>query len=173
MRVLYPLLLTALLAGCASSRPDLVRYDAATGETHYESEKALVGNINMSGGLASGQRVMMRAYASCIGEGCKPSQVEAAFLNDSSADLNLDYRRIQLVFDGRTLDWEDSSRIHEPTYYHVPRGEFIRIPMSVADFSRLASANNVQVHFGLTLTTMLQMPHDRRAPLRAMAELFR
>ena len=173
MRIIPLLVFVALLSGCASSQPELMTYDAGTGETSYQSEKALVGNINLSGGLASGQRVMMRAFASCKGEGCKPSQVEVAFLNDSSSDLNLDYRRIKLVFDGRTFDWEDSSRIQEPTYYHVPRGEFIRIPISASDFVRLAAADRVEVHFGLTLTTMLLMPRDRRAPLQALAEFIR
>ena len=173
MRTAHTFLLMALLGGCLSSRPELVAYDAGTDQTTFKSEKALVGNINLSGGLTSGQRVMMRAFASCTGLNCKPGQVDVAFLNDSSADLNLDYRRIQLVFDGKTLDWEDPSRASEPTYYHVPRGEFIRVPMSAADFARLASADKVEVHFGLTLSTSLLMPHSTRAPLRDLAEAIR
>jgi hypothetical protein len=99
-----------------------------------------------------------------------PDQIEIAFFNDSSADLNLDYRRIEVVFGQRRLEWEDSGRRTEPAYYAVPRGEFIRIPISRSDFAAMASAPRVEILFGTTGTTMLRVPHGSREPLRELAE---
>jgi hypothetical protein len=139
----------------------------------FESPRVLVGNIGMSGGLTSGQRVMMKAFASCAGKGCQPEQVELVFLNDSSSDLNLDYRRLEIVFRGKSLNWEDRSRVHEPTYYLVPRGEFTRVPLSWSDFTGMASAPEVDIFFGLTGSTQMRMPFDRRAGLREMADAMK
>jgi hypothetical protein len=168
MRNANLLLLLFLLWGCTASRPALVTFEAGSNLTRFESPKVRVGNIGMSGGLTSGQRVMMKAFASCAGRGCKPEQVEIVFLNDSSSDLNLDYRRVQIVFRGNSLDWEDRSRVHEPLYYHVPRGEFTRVPLSWVDFVGMATAPDVDIFFGLTGATHLRMPIDRREGLREL-----
>lgn len=169
MKILALALLLAVW-GCASQNRQLATYNESKNETVYSSSKLLAGNISMSGGLASGHRVMMQAFAACDGAACKPDEVEIAFLNDSSADLNLDYRRIQIVFGGRSVEWEDHGRNTEPHYYVVPRGEFIRLPVSRGDFEAIASSPNVNIVFGLTGTTVLQVPFNRRAPLRELAE---
>ena len=165
-------LMGCLLAfwGCASVQAPLVEFDPASGQTMYQSPKVLVGNINMTGGLASGHRVMMRAFASCTGQDCKPNQVEIAFYNDSSTDLNLDYRRVEITFGSKKLEWEDVGRLHESMKTEVPRGEFTRVPISRADFTGIASAQDVQIIFGLTGTTTLRVPLDRRAGFRELAE---
>lgn len=155
--------------GCASTENPEQRYNPATGRTQFQSPKVLVGNVNMTSGLAGGQRLMMQAFASCEGPACRPSTVELAFFNDSSADLNLDYRRIELVVDGRSMDWEDLGRFDESPHYFVPRGEFIRVPLSRGDFERFAGAAEVRVIFGLTGTSTFRMPYERREPLREMA----
>lgn len=113
---------------------------------------------------------MMQAFAACDGRRCKPNEVEIAFLNDSSADLNLDYRRIEIAFAGRSINWEDESRINEPSYYSVPRGEFIRVPVNRGDFELMARAPEMEIKFGQTGTTVMDVPFSRRAPLREMAE---
>jgi hypothetical protein len=156
--------------GCASAQAPLVEFDPGSGQTVYQSPKVLVGNINMTGGLASGHRVMMQAFASCAGRECKPNQVEIAFYNDSSADLNLDYRRVEITFGSKTLEWEDVGRLHESMKTEVPRGEFTRVPVSRADFAGMASAQDVQIVFGLTGTTTLRVPLDRRAGFRDLVE---
>ncbi len=164
------ILLLVLLGGCASQRPEMITYDDVRGKTIYTSSKLLAGNISMSGGLASGHRVMMQAFASCDGRPCKPNEVELAFLNDSSADLNLDYRRIEIVFAGKRVHWEDYGRLNEPTHYSVPRGEFIRLPVNRGDFEMMARAPKVEIIFGLTGTTAIDVPFSRREPLRELAE---
>lgn len=126
----------------------------------------------MTSGLTGGQRVMLQAFASCDGPTCRPSTIDLAFFNDSSADLNLDYRRIELVFDGRSLEWEDLSRFEESPRYLVPRGEFIRVPLSLNDFEQFARANEARVIFGLTGTSTFRMPFERRAELREMTEML-
>lgn len=164
------ILLVAILSACASQRPELIDYDVSSGRTVYTSPKLLAGNLNMTGGLTSGHRVMMQAFASCEGRTCRPNEIELAFLNDSSADLNLDYRRVKIVFAGRSVEWEDEGRITEPTYYSVPRGEFIRVPISRGDFELMANAPLMEVTFGQTGTTVIDVPFSRRAPLRELVE---
>lgn len=164
--------LALLLWGCASTDVPTRSYDAASDRSLFQSPKVLVGNVNMTSGLVGGQRVMMQAFASCEGRVCAPSTVDVAFFNDSSADVNLDYRRIEIVIDGRSLEWEDEGRRHESPWYIVPRGEFIRVPLSQSEFERLASGREVQVIFGLTGTSVLRMPPERREPLREMVAEF-
>lgn len=159
-----------LIGACATGREARVRYDQTSGKTTYSSAKALVGNVSMTSGLASGQRVMVQAFATCDGPGCSPSEIEVAFINDSSSDLNLDYRRVEIVAGGRKMEWEDAVRLTEPPHFSVPRGEFIRVPLSRADFRTLAEAADVEIIFGLTGTTPLRMPPDRRAPLRYLLD---
>ncbi len=168
---LLPALLLVLSA-CTSSREARISYDQDSDKTTYSSSKALVGNIGMTGGLASGQRVMMQAFATCDGPGCNPSEIEIAFLNDTSSDLNLDYRRVEIVAGPRHLEWEDALRLSEPTHFSVPRGEFIRVPLNRADFKELAEAANVEIIFGLTGTTPFRVPADRRVPLRDLLHLI-
>ena len=167
-----PVLLVLLIgiAGCAPQHHELVSYNPETGHSRFSSEKLLAGNIDMTGGLASGHRVMMQAFATCDGNACVPDQVEIAFFNDSSADLNLDYRRIEIVFGPRRLEWEDPGQRTESAYFGVPRGEFIRIPISRSDFAAMASAPRVEILFGTTGGTTLRVPHGSREPLRELAE---
>lgn len=170
-----PLVTTVLsgivvLSGCASTESTPSRYDASTGRTLYESPKVLAGHISPSTGLASGQRIMMQAFAECAGQDCRPSQVQLAFFNDSSSDLNLDYRRLQIHFGGGSLEWEDPSRVDELLRSEVPRGEFIRVPMSRVDFEAMANASAVELVFGRTGATTLQVPHARREAFRDFAQ---
>lgn len=164
-----PVLLVTL-SGCTPRHHELITYNPETGQSRFSSEKLLAGNISMSGGLASGHRVMMQAFAACVGNSCVPDQLEIAFFNDSSADLNLDYRRIEVIFGPRRLEWEDLGRRTEPAGYGVPRGEFIRVPISLSDFAAMASAPRVEILFGTTGTTALRVPHGSREPLRELAE---
>lgn len=172
MNLTFPFLALLLLWGCASSQGPVRVYDASTGTTSFESPRVVVGHVDMRSGLVGGQRVMAQAFASCIGQGCVPSEVDLAFFNDSSADLNLDYRRVQLDFDGESMEWEDPSRIHESPRGLVPRGEFMRVPLSRTEFERFVTARQVAITFGLTGTAMFRMPLERREPLRAFVALF-
>ncbi len=172
MRTTCAILISLLLWGCAAARKPLRFYDAARGTTTFESPKVLVGNINMTSGLAGGQRVMMQAFATCRGEGCAPSVVEIAFFNDSSTDLNLDYRRLRIIFDDESREWEDTGRMAESPRSFVPRGEFIRVPLSRREFNDFASAREVEVEFGLTATNIFRLSSERRKPLRDLAATF-
>ena len=129
-----------------------------------------MGYRDMSGGLASNQRVMWQAVASCSGEACTPEEVALVFYNDSNTDLNLDYRRLQLDFDGTSRDWEDLRLLDERVFYSVPRGEFIRVPLTGADFARMAMAKEVVVLFGRSGTSTFSVPLERRATFRVFAE---
>jgi hypothetical protein len=158
----------SMICACASSESVKIDYDSATGRSTYTSSRVLLGYREMDAGLAGGQRVMWQVLASCSGEGCRPDEVALVFYNDSDSDLNLDYRRLQLVVDGATHDWEDLGRINEPEIYAVPRGEFIRVPLSRADFVRMASAKDVAVLFGQAVS--FDSPFGRRAPFRVLAD---
>lgn len=160
-----------VMIGCASAERGMRSgYDPETGATTYTSSKVLAGNIDAAAGLLSGQHVSMRAVASCAGEDCRPSLVDLVFLNDSSKDLSLDYRRVQIRFGGMSFDWEDLERHNEPRHYMVPRGEFIRVPMSWTDFSRMAASREVAIIFGLTGTRTIIVPHTRLAAFRDLVE---
>lgn len=164
------ILLLVIFCGCASQGSELVSYDQSADRTTFVSPKLYAGSVGMSGGLASGHRVMIQAFASCPGSECSPSEVEIAFFNDSSADLNLDYRRIAFEFVGGSMNWEDEGRETEPAYYSVPRGEFIRVPVSRGHFELMANSPRMEIIFGRTGTTVIRMPHARREPLREMAD---
>ncbi len=159
-------LILALLAGCAAPRSAVVEYDPSLDLTVFTSGKIILGRVNMSTGLASGQRVTMQAAASCEGRACEPAEYVLIFLNDSGTDLNLDYRRVRLTFSGRELDWEDLGRVDEPEYYGTPRGEFIRVPLSASDFRSVATAQDLEVFFGRTSTVRFTLSFDRLEPLR-------
>lgn len=160
------LLLVLCFCGCAASEAVQVSYDRSRDTSTYESSRTLLGYRDMSGGLASGQRVMWKAVASCSGEACTPEEVALVFYNDSDVDLNLDYRRLQIDFDGTSRDWEGLAEIDERAAYTVPRGEFLRIPVSSDDFVRMANASLVEIHFGKTGTSIFSVPFERRASFR-------
>lgn len=159
------------LFGCAASEPVRVNYDSSTGMSTFESNRITMGYRNMSGGLASNQRVMWQALGSCSGQNCTPGELELVFYNDTSKDLNLDSRRLQLIVDGTTAhDWEDLSRTIEAGHYGVPPGEFIRIPLAGDDFVKLAQAEKVEILFGETGTSVFSVSFMRRAEFREFAE---
>lgn len=157
----------SMLNACASSEPVRVGYDAASDRSSYTSSRILLDYRDMSAGLAAGQRVMWQAVASCSGQACRPDEVALAFYNDSDSDLNLDYRRLRLVFDGTSHDWEDFGLVNEPEIYAVPRGEFIRVPLTSADFFRMATAKEVAILFGQTVA--FDSPFEKRAAFRVLA----
>lgn len=165
-KIIVLLLFVLCLCGCASSEAVQVRYNRSSDTSTYESPRAVMGYRDISGGLASGQRVMWKAWASCSGEACVPEEVALVFYNDSNTDLNLDYRRIQLDFDGTSRVWEDLSKFDERAAYAVPRGEFVRVSLTRDDFTRLANATLVEIHFGRTGTSVFSLPFDRRESLR-------
>ncbi len=169
-KITSAVLLLLFLYGCASSEPVQVSYDRSSDTSTYVSARILMGYRDMSGGLASNQRVMWQAVASCSGEACTPEEVALVFYNDSNTDLNLDYRRLQLDFDGTSRDWEGLGRFDERVFYSVPRGEFVRVPLTGADFARMATAKEVTVFFGRSGTSMFSVPLERRATFRAFAE---
>jgi len=163
------LLISLALYGCVASEPVQVHYDSAIGSSSYESRRIVLGYRDMSAGLASNQRVMWQALASCSGQDCTPDEVTLAFYNDTSKDLNLDYRRLQLKVDGITHDWQDLGRETEPTHYTVPPGEFIRVSLARAAFVRLARAQQVEVLWGETGTSIFSVSFAQRAGFRAFA----
>ena len=168
-RIIVPLLLLLCLCGCASSETVQVRYNRSSDTSTYESARTLMGSRDLSGGLASGQRVMWKAWASCSGEACVPEEVALVFYNDSNTDLNLDYRHLQLDFDGTSRVWEDLTELGERVAFTVPRGEFVRVSLTRDDFTRVANATLVEIHFGRTGTSVFSLPFDRRATLRTFA----
>lgn len=165
------LLIPLALWGCAASEPLEVRYDPATGQSSYESKRMIMGYRDMSAGLVVNQRIMWQALASCSGQDCTPEEVTLVFFNDTSEDLNLDYRRLQLIIDGITYDWQDLDLLLEPGYYtRVPSGEFFRVSLEREVFVQLAKAQEVAVLFGETGTTVVQVPYARRAGFRVFVE---
>lgn len=164
--------MACLTGSCASSRLSDVTYDRSRDRSTYQSARARMGSPGMSGGLASDQRVTWQAIARCAGENCIPPYVEIIFLNEGTGELNLDSRRVQLNYDGIERSWEDLSRTIEPPHYSVPRGEFSRISLDTAEFARMAGAGRVEVIFGLTGTTGIIVPYERREAFRSLAELL-
>ncbi len=162
-------ILLLFLCGCASSEAVQVRYNRSDDTSTYESSRTLMGYRDMSGGLASGQRVMWKALATCSGEGCIPEEVALVFYNDSNTDLNLDYRRLQLDFDGTSRVWEDLAKVDDRAAYAVPRGEFVRVSLSRDEFVRVSNARLVELHFGQTGTSVFSVSFERRASFRAFA----
>lgn len=163
-------LLTLLFLGCASTARIEVEHDASSNTSTYATKKTLFGHVGQSGGLVTNQRVMWLAEASCLGTGCTPDDVEIAFINDATTQLNLDYRRIQMVFNDQTLNWSDESRRIEPAHSGVPRGEFMRITLSAADFATMVRATDVAVFFGQSGTSTFQVPTAHRTTFQALAE---
>ncbi len=163
------LLIPLALYGCVTSEPVHRHYDPAIGLSSYESRRIVMGYRDMSAGLASNQRVMWQALASCSGQDCTPDEVTLVFYNDTGKDLNLDYRRLQLIVDGITHDWQDHSRETEPAHYAVPPGEFIRVSLARAAFVRLARAQQVEILFGESGTSVFNVSFAHRAAFRAFA----
>lgn len=124
----------------------------------------------MSAGLVTNQRVLWQVEAACAGVDCSPDVIEIAFFNDASTQLHLDYRRLQIFYDGKHLDWNDESRRNENAQTDVPRGEFMRITLSGADFAEVVHAKKVEFHFGLTGTSVFRVPAVRRVALQDLAK---
>lgn len=159
-----------MLTSCASTSPISIEYNASTGDTSYESKRTIMGYRDMTAGLAYNQRVMWQALASCAGEECVPDEVWIAFFNDTSRDLNLDYRKLKLIVDKVTHEWEDESRVNDNPNSRVPPGEFVRISLSRADFMNLAIAKNVEVHMGESGSSVFRISFERRSDFRMFAE---
>lgn len=167
---LTTVLLALGLVGCAAPGAVQVDYEAANGTTTYVSARAVMGHRAMRGGLAANQRVMWQAVASCAGRACTPEEVALVFYNDSNTDLNLDYRRLQIDFGKMSRIWEDENALETRPAASVPRGEFIRVPLTGAEFAWLATADVVSVYLGRSGTSQFSIPHERRAAFRDFAE---
>lgn len=159
--------LLVALASCAGSEGALHRYDSDDDISRYTSRRVVLGRSDMSAGLASGQRVLWRAEASCPGASCAPSEVDLVFFNDSSSDLNLDYRRLEIVSDGVSGNWADLAS-EDVVTFAVPKGEFLRVRIPADYFVRIAEAQDVAFFFGLTASTEFAAPFARRQILREL-----
>ena len=158
----------AILAGCAGTMGASVQYDSGSDRTTYTARRSVLGHRDMSAGLVSGQRVFWQAEAACAGEACVPEEVSLVFFNDSSSDLNLDYRRLQIDIDGRQSSWADLAS-EDVIIFAVPRGEFLRVHISGEYFLQLAAAQSVRVYFGLTASAEFAVPFGRREAFRDLA----
>lgn len=156
--------------GCAASSSVRVDYDAVANRSEYRSDRIRIGLRDMNAGLVSGQRVFVQAVADCQGEGCLPTEVHLAFFNESDNVLNLDDRRLEIVYDGTARQWLGQTRMNVPFSGGVPRGEFVRVPMSADEFTQMANAKDVRISFGETGTARYDLSHAGRLPFRALAE---
>ena len=163
-------LILLTLYGCATSEPVGVRYDPATDKSSFQTNRIIMGYRSLSGGLTSDQRVMWQALASCSGRNCTPDEIAIAFFNDTSKDLNLDYRRLQMIVDGVTHDWQDLNRLADSGHNSVPPGEFVRVHLATSAFAKLAKAQKVEILFGETGTSVFTVSLKRRAEFQEFVE---
>lgn len=161
-----------MLYSCAASEPFTLKYDASSDESTFASSRNLMGFRSMSGGLSANQRIMWQAQATCAGKSCSPDKVFLVFFNDTSKELNLDYRGLRIVIDGKEHSWQDSDRPLEQGFYRVPRGEFTRVALLPSVFAELAAAEEVEVLFGETATSSFNSIHSGRSEFRAMVEAW-
>lgn len=161
-----------ILYGCAASEPYTVKYDSSSDQSNFASNRNVMGFRSMSGGLSANQRIMWQAQAACTGESCTPDEVSLVFFNDTSKELNLDYRGLKIIIDGKEHSWQDSDRPVEQGFFRVPRGEFTRVSILPSVFAELASAEVVEVLFGETSTSVFNSIHSGRAEFRALAEAW-
>ena len=157
-----------LAAGCATTDGVIVTHDEDSGMTEYASKRTVVGNLDLSAGLASGQRIVWQAVASCQGMPCLPEEVTLILFNDSSRDLNMDYRGITIAADGVETVWSDFTSEDIATFA-VPRGEFLRVNVAADHFLQIVEAREVAVSFGLTASTRVPVPRARREAFRQLA----
>ncbi len=169
-RILLFVFGSVLFYGCASSEPFTASYDAASDQSRFSSSRSVMGFRSMSGGLSANQRIMWQAQAVCTGESCTPDEVSLVFYNDTSKELNLDYRGLRIIIDGEEHSWQDSDRPVEQGFYRVPRGEFTRVSLLPSVFAELAAAQEVEVLFGQTSTSVFNSIHSGRAEFRALVE---
>ena len=162
-----------VITGCSSTASLKRGYDPSSDQSTFASKRIVMGYRDMSAGLATNQRIMWQAQASCTGRDCIPSEINLVFFNDTSRNLNLDYRGLQIIVDGRAHSWEDVHRLEEPANYRVPHGEFTRVSLSPAVFMQLAEAQQVEVLFGETATSVFTVSHSRRADFRAFVAAMR
>ena len=170
MKALPVVLVAVMLAGCATQKPIEVTYDAARGLTTFETNRSLMGYRDMSGGLAGSQRVLWNAHASCPGAGCTPDEVVLMFYNDSNSELNIDTRRLQIVYDDVTYGWEDPAQTYRPDPRGVPRGRFFQVGVPAQDFAAIARAEDVRVVFGISGSGNFPISYERRAAFRTLAD---
>lgn len=159
-----------LLVGCAPTASVQTTYDDARATTTLETRRVLLTNRDLTGALRTQQRVFVQATASCAGRGCVPDEVDLAFINGSDFQLDIDPREVEVTVDGRSRSWTNEGLRREALGVTVVRGEFLRITVPVADFVRLASAQDVGVSFGRTGTSPYVATYDRREPFRDLAE---
>ncbi|MEM1094483.1 MAG: hypothetical protein AAGJ10_07755 [Bacteroidota bacterium] len=169
MRYALALFVMIGVAACATPAAVQVRTDAETGVNTYTSSRVTMGHRSMGAGLAGQQRVMWQAVAACEGEACVPDEVELIFVNSTSQDLNLDYRRLEMVVDGTSREWVDPSSQAAPNFATVPTGEFLRVTLTRAEFVAFAEAEEVELRFGETGSTVFAVNPDRRALFREFA----
>ena len=161
------LALLVLLGGCAPTGSLQTTTDGAT--TVHTTRRVPLTDRDLTGALVARGRLSWTATASCAGAGCVPGEVELAFVNGSDFDIDIDPREIAVVVDGRTQSWTLDGFRREAYGRTVTRGEFVRVALSVADFARLAAAQEVQVSFGQTGTRPYEASFDSRAPFRELA----
>ncbi|MEM6645254.1 MAG: hypothetical protein AAF730_03285 [Bacteroidota bacterium] len=169
MRYAFALFVMVGVAACATPAAVQVRSDADTGINTYTSSRVTMGHRSMSDGLAGRQRVMWQAVAACEGDACVPDEVELIFVNSTSQDLNLDYRRLEMIVDGTAQEWIDPSSQAAPNFATVPTGEFLRVTLTRDDFVQFAEAEQVELRFGETGSSVFTVGPDRRAIFREFA----
>jgi len=169
MRYVFFLCVMAGVAACAPATAVRVQTNAETGINTYTSSRATMGHRSMSDGLAGRQRVMWQAVAACEGDACVPDEVELIFVNSTSQDLNLDYRRLEMIVDGVSQEWIDPSSQAMPNFATVPTGEFLRVTLTRAEFVAFAEAEKVELRFGDTGSSVFTVSPDRRAIFREFA----
>ena len=171
-RIVALFLGSLILYSCASTSPFTVKYDPASGQSNYASNRSVMGFRSMSGGLSANQRIMWQAQAACAGDSCTPDEISLVFYNDTSKELNLDYQGLRIIIDGTEHSWKESNLPIEQGFFRVPRGEFTRVSLAPSVFVDLAEAKEVEVLFGETGTSSFNSIHSGRAEFRALVEVW-
>lgn len=170
VRVIWTALLLGLVSGCGTSGPT-ASYDASKNRMVYRSEEMTVGQLGS--GLSAGDRVVMRAVASCQESNCVPETVRFVFMVEGGGDANTSAIQDQSVYisaDGAEYSWSGDRRWLQQGDVRFYQGAIVRVGLSLSEVEQIANASSISARLG---NTSLKLAGRAQSKLRNFIQTIR
>lgn len=143
------ILLLVLIGGCAQQR-SIATYEARQDKMEYESDHIALLRQLSDRGYGNSSSLMMRARATCSGEGCTPDVVYLVFSVTGNTNVGFQNQGVRITADGESYTWEDPLPLRNDEVYYASSagGQLARVRLRPPALEQIANAESVNGYLG-------------------------
>lgn len=163
------ILVSGLVAGCASTPPVTADYDTSEDVTVYETKSISASNWSMGSVYGGRSNLRVHALAACNGQECTPDEVTLIFQISGTSDLQMNNRSVELSADGKEFHSESGPRGTPQHFGEIDRtmGYVGSLQLSLDEFETISEAEDLSGRLGASEFTL---SYGRRSAFRALIQ---